>query len=196
MWPSPVSNRRDQRAGLRHECQPPFWRIRAQETGIQPQPRTHQTDTVRPHEADVSFPRGGHDLRFQILAAPVAFAKARRQDDGGFHAGLGAVAHDPRHRTRGGGDHGQIDLVRQVCHLAIAGRVTDRFVFGIDRIKGAREPARHQIAPRHCANRVAAWTGPKHGDRGGIKQRGQRAFVHQTNPLRMREDTPHSFAHG
>ena len=109
--------------------------------------------------------RLGQDLAFQFDAGGADFLEARRNDDGGLHAFLGAIVDDAGH---GGGrrhDHGQIHRLGYLRDMLVGLDAQHAGPLRIDGEDGAAERAADQVPENGASHGAGGFGGAddRHG---------------------------------
>ena len=160
----PVDHTRDEGAGLRQKGQIARQRRAMGEAAVEPDPRHHQPQRIRPLDAQ--------QMRFRCIehGLPQVIPDARGNHDRSTRALAAKLADEPRHRAQRRRDDRQIGSCRQGIDRRIAGRALDLLAVRIDEPDRATEPTGPQVACDDETDASGLGAGPDHCHRGGAQE--------------------------
>ncbi len=171
-----LEDRRAQRAGLAEEPGAAAGRHQRRQRGVERDVRVG-VDHAEAVGADQPQPVGpGQPDQPALPAAPLVagLGEAGGDHHQAVHALGGAVEHHLLHGVGGYGDHGDVDLARDVGDRLVGLEAGDRVGGGVHRVHHAGEVAGDEVADQRLADGVLAAAGADHRDRLGVEELGDR----------------------
>ena len=163
--PGVVEQRRDDRPRLRHQRHRSRPRRRAREARVQADAGPHESEAVGTEHAHAAHTRACEQIVLQRLALRPALGEPCRQHEHVADAEVsGRVdqAGDGRRRRH---DDREVGCLRQICEARVTAQAVELPVLGVDRVDGAREGARADVAEHRGAERAAALARAHHRER-------------------------------
>ena len=187
---APIEDCGAERAALAYEADTTGERHLTGESGIETGDRIHQTQAIRPDDAEGPTLGRGQDPFFQRGAFGAALLESCRYDDGAFHPCSHALIHNCGDRRRRRGYDGQVDCIGQRHHTGIGLDPEDAGAFAVDRKDRPSERIADEVPQNgtpHAAGRLAR---TDDGNALWSKKGIQRMFPGMENVLRQLSARP------
>ncbi len=176
----PVEHRRNHCARLADEGDIPRRCCQMRKSGVEPKPRHHDADTVRPDDAqEVRLCCVEHGL-LQAAALLTELPETGRNDDSCARTPLGQLTDETRHCVGRRDDDRKVRALWQACYIRMDRRPVNRVVMGVDQHHLAGKPGAAKVARDHCADRAGTRRSAHQRDRSRCEQLVEIANGHRS----------------